>query len=159
VPTAMRRGWQFTGIVMFLICLVTLWEARSLSLFDKLGPGSGFFPFYLSLIGAALCALIVVQVTRTPAVDKDADKATIFPRGDTAWRAIAIIGCASLAAVLWDWLGFRLAIMIFSAVLLPALGEKRWWAVALFSVVAGFGLFHAFNNWLDVLLPVGVFGI
>jgi hypothetical protein len=154
----MRRGWQLTGVVMLLICLLTLWEARSLSLFDRLGPGSGFFPFYLALIGAALCALIVYQVTRSPAVDRDED-VPIFPRGDAAMRATAILGCSAIATVLLDWLGFRLAIMIFSAILLPALGEKRWWAVAIFAVLAGFGLFHMFVNWLDVLLPVGVFGI
>ena len=62
-------------------------------------------------------------------------------------------------SILLSWLGFRLAIMILSATLLPALGEKRWWAIALFAVTAGFGLFHVFNNWLDVLLPVGVLGI
>lgn len=170
MSSGMRRGWQITGAVLFLICLATLWEARNLSLFDRLGPGSGFFPFYLALIGVVLCGVIVVQVTRAPATgasskDEDEDKnkdkeaTPLFPRGDIAWRAVAILGCAALATILLSWLGFRLAIMILSATLLPALGEKRWWAIALFAVTAGFGLFHVFNNWLDVLLPVGVLGI
>jgi putative tricarboxylic transport membrane protein len=157
VSSGMRRGWQLTGLVMFLICVATLWEARTLSLFDRLGPGSGFFPFYLSLIGAVLCGVIVVQVTRTP--PRRSETVTIFPRGPIAWRAVAILACSALATILIDWLGFRLGVMIFSAALLPALGETRWWAVALFAVIAGFGLFYVFNNWLDVLLPVGVFGI
>jgi hypothetical protein len=42
---------------------------------------------------------------------------------------------------------------------LIALDERRWWLIAVFSVVAGFGLFHVFNNWLDVLLPVSEMGI
>jgi putative tricarboxylic transport membrane protein len=157
VPTGMRRGWQVTGLITFVICLVTLWEARSLALFDRLGPGSGFFPFYLALIGAAMSGLIVFQVTRTPDTGREA--VPLVPRGATAWRAIAIVACSALATALLEWLGFRLTIMLFSVVLLPALGEKRWWATGLFSVAAGFGLFHVFNNWLDVLLPVGIFGI
>ncbi len=158
----MRRGWQLTGLVMLLICLATLWEARSLSLFDRLGPGPGFFPFWLALIGAVLCALILLQVSLAPAAKQGpaAEPAKpIFPRGEMAWRAASILGTAMLGTVLLEPLGFRLAIMIFSACLLVALGVRRWWAVALFAVVAGFGLFHLFNNWLDVLLPVGMFGI
>ncbi|MSO90641.1 MAG: tripartite tricarboxylate transporter TctB family protein [Acetobacteraceae bacterium] len=157
MQSGMRRGWQLTGLVMFLICLVTLWESLSLSLFDRLGPGSGFFPFYLSLIGAVLCGLIMLQVTRAPTEPTSTE--TIFPRGPTAWRAIAIMGCSILVTLLLDWLGFRLAVMIFSASLLPCLGETRWWAIGLFAVVTGFGLFHLFNDWLNVLLPVGIFGI
>ena len=159
--SGMRRGWQYTGLVMLLICLATLWEAKSLSLFDRLGTGPGFFPFWLALIGAVLCGLVLLQVTLTPArADAPGDfKPTIFPRGAMAWRVAAILGGSALAALLLDWLGFRLSILIFSAVLLVALVEKRWWAVELFAVIAGFGLYHVFNNWLDVLLPVGIFGI
>jgi len=161
VPSGMRRGRQLTGLIMLLICLVTLWEALKLSLFDRLGPGPGFFPFWLALIGAVLCALVLLQVSRMPAVRPDPAQpaAPIFPRGDMAWRAAAILGVSVLGTALLEPLGFRLAIMIFSACLLVALGVRRWWAVALFAVVAGFGLFHVFNNWLDVLLPVGMFGI
>ncbi len=142
---------------MLVICLVTLWQATKLSLFDRLGPAAGFFPFYLALIGAAMSALILFQVTRT--ADLGPSRETIFPRGATAWRAFAILASAAVATALLEWLGFRLAVTMFSAVLLVALGERRWWAVALFAVIAGFGLFHLFNNWLDVLLPVGEFGI
>jgi len=153
----MRRGWQITGLVMFALCLFTLFEAQDLALFDRLGPAAGFFPFYLALIGAAMSALIVFQVSRT-APDPRAT-APIFPRGETAWHAFAILACAVVATALLEPLGFRITITLFSVALLTALGERRWWLIALYAVVAGFGLFHLFNNWLDVLLPVGVFGI
>ena len=63
---SMRLGWQITSVVMLLICIATGWEAHNLALFDRLGPGPGFFPFWLSVIGAVLCAVILAQVTRTP---------------------------------------------------------------------------------------------
>ena len=160
----MRRGWQVTGIITFVICLVTMWEALNLSMFDRLGPGSGFFPFYLGLIGAAMSAVIVWQVARAPITAPRDDAAPdqaggIFPRGAMLWRAVAILGTSAVATAALDWLGFRISISLFSAGLLLALGEFRWWVLLSFAVIAGFGLFHVFNNWLDVLLPVGVFGI
>lgn len=157
MPSGMRRGWQLTGTVMLLICIYTIWAAHRLALFDRLGPGPGFFPFWLAIIGAVLCAIIVAQVTLSPR--EAGDGTAVFPRGQTAWLVLAILLASAIGTVLLDWLGFRLSIMIFSALLLFWLGERRWWALAIFSVIAGFGLFHVFNNWLDVILPVGVFGI
>ena len=157
MTSAMRRGWQLTGAVMLLICIVTGFEARDLSLFDKLGPGPGFFPFWLCLIGAVLCAVVLVQVSSTKPEPDTGE--TIFPRGGLAVRTAAIMVTAAVCTALLDPLGFRIAVTLFTWALLPALGERRWWAVGLFGLLAGFGLFHVFNNWLDVLLPVGEFGI
>lgn len=152
----MRLGWQITSVVMLLICIATGWEAHNLALFDRLGPGPGFFPFWLSVIGAVLCAVILAQVTRTPPTGDDT---AIFPRGDDARAAGAILVLTAIGTALLDLIGFRLAIMIFSAGLLLALGDRRWWLIIAFSIFAGFGLFHIFNNWLDVLLPVSEFGV
>lgn len=157
MTSAMRRGWQLTGAVMLLICIVTGFEARDLSLFDRLGPGPGFFPFWLCLIGAVLCAVVLVQVTLMRPEPDSGD--TIFPRGGLAVRTAAIMVVAGVCTALLDPLGFRISVTLFSWALLPVLGERRWWAVGIFGLVAGFGLFHVFNNWLDVLLPVGALGI
>lgn len=153
----MRRGWQVTSVVMLLICIATGWEAHNLALFDRLGPGPGFFPFWLALIGTVLCAVILVQVTRQAPTEGSHDP--IFPRGVEARAAIAILIATAVATALLDVIGFRVTILLFSAGLLVALGDRRWWLIAVFSIIAGFGLFHVFNNWLDVLLPVTEAGI
>lgn len=153
----MRRGWQVTTVVMLLICIATGWEAHNLALFDRLGPGPGFFPFWLALIGAVLCAIILVQITREQA--KAGEHPNIFPRGADARAAGAILVLTALATLFLDIIGFRITILLFSAGLLVALGDRRWWLIVVFSIIAGFGLFHVFNNWLDVLLPVSEFGV
>jgi len=153
----MRLGWQVTSVVMLLICVVTGWEAHNLALFDKLGPGPGFFPFWLALIGAVLCTVILAQVT-VARPNGEADT-SLFPRGANARAAASILVMTGIAAALLDFLGFRLTITAFSVGLLLALGERRWWLIVVFALIAGFGLFQLFNNWLDVLLPVGEFGI
>jgi len=157
VTPSMRRGWQITSVVMLLICVFTGWEAHNLALFDRLGPGPGFFPFWLALIGGVLCAVILIQVTRQPPLP--GEHPAIFPRGADARAAGAILGLTALAALFLDLIGFRITILLFSVALLVALGDRRWWLIALFAVIAGFGLFHLFNNWLDVLLPVSEAGI
>ncbi len=158
VSPLMRRGWQVTSLIMLLICIVTGWEAHNLALFDRLGPGPGFFPFWLAILGGGLCAVILVQVSMTPAGSAEGD-AALLPSGQAAWAAAAILVTTGVTAALLDFLGFRITITLFAAVLLVALGDRRWWLIPIFSLIAGFGLFHLFNNWLDVLLPIGVFGI
>lgn len=154
---AMRRGWLIATLVMLVICLVTAYESTLLALFDRLGPGPGFFPFWLAALGAVLCLAILAQVFRT---EPDAGAtAPVFPRGGDLGAVIAVLACLVIPPLLMDFLGYRLAITIFTAVSVAALGERRVWAIALFAVVSGFGTFHVFNNWLDVILPVGVLGI
>jgi len=157
MTVAMRLGWLVATLVMLVICLVTAYEATLLALFDRLGPGPGFFPFWLAALGATLCLAILAQVFRT--VPERGNAAPIFPRGGDLAAVIAVLACLVIPPLLMDFLGYRLAMTIFAAVLVTALGERRAWAIALFAVVAGFGTFHVFNNWLDVILPVGVFGI
>jgi putative tricarboxylic transport membrane protein len=154
----MRKGWQVTGVIMLLLSLITAWEAHNLALFDRLGPGPGFFPFWLALIGAVLCAVIVAQVSlATP--DTRKEDPGVFPRGEALRMAIAIMVGSIVYSLVLDWLGFRLTTSVYVAALVMLLGERRWWAAVLFGLISGFGLFHLFNNWLDVLLPVGEFGI
>jgi len=157
MTVAMRLGWLVATLVMLVICLVTAYESTLLALFDRLGPGPGFFPFWLAALGAVLCLAILAQVFRT--VPETGNAAPIFPRGSDLAAVIAVLACLVIPPLLMDFLGYRLAMTIFAAVLVAALGERRIWAIALFAVVAGFGTFHVFNNWLDVILPVGVFGI
>lgn len=153
----MRRGWLIATLVMLVICLVTAYEATLLALFDRLGPGPGFFPFWLAALGAVLCLAILAQVART--APDSANVTPVFPRGGDLGAVIAVLACLVIPPLFMDLLGYRLSIALFTAVSVAALGERRAWAIALFAVVAGFGTFHVFNNWLDVVLPVGVLGI
>jgi len=45
--------------------------------------------------------------------------------------------------------------LVFNAALVIALGERRWWVIALFAVGGSFGVYYVFTHWLDVLLPPG----
>ena len=60
----MRRGWQVACICLLGIFIPALITSLGYSLTDALGPGPGFFPFWLSLVGIALTGGMLVQLAR-----------------------------------------------------------------------------------------------
>ena len=152
---SMRRGWQLAAGVLLVVSVIWAWQSIQLSLFDRLGPGPGFFPFWLSLIGAVLAVVVLAQVT-LGGVEGEGEP--ILPRGIPALRVLAILVALCIVAAVMTWLGFRVTMLLFAAGLLWALGERRWWAIAIYALVGSFGLYYIFNNKLDVVLPIGVLG-
>jgi putative tricarboxylic transport membrane protein len=156
VSPALRRGWLAAGVVMLAVCLFFAWQSWQLSLSDRLGPGSGFFPFWLSLIGAALSiAIWVGALRRRP----EAAAEPLWPRGVGLGRIFAILGAIAAAAALLDPLGYRLTALLFLGALAPLLGARSPLAIAAVALAGSFGVYLVFNDWLDVILPVGPFNV
>jgi len=131
--------------------------AYGYSLRDALGPGAGFFPFWLGVMGVLLSLALLVQSWRGHSIGEGAQ--ALLPRGEGARRAAALLAGLVAAALLLQPLGFRLAMLIFTAGLLLALGVRRPVAIAIFALLSSFGLFHVFYYWLQVPLPIGLLGI
>ena len=149
-----RQGWLIATGVMLALCLFAIWQSLLLPLSDTLGPGPGFFPFWLSLLGAIFSAALLVGLVRRPAID-DPDAEPIMPQGYGARRIGAIVGTLAAATFLMDIVGFQLAMLAFNATLVVALGERRWIVIAIFAAAGSFGVHYLFTTWLDVLLPAG----
>ena len=128
-----------------------------LSLSDTLGPGPGFFPFWLSIIGAVLAVVLFAQVTR--GAPDALGAVSVLPEREAAWRVGRVLISLAAVALLLELLGLRLSLLIFNAYLLWALGVRRWWVIAVFALAGSFGVFHVFHQWLKVPLPVGALGI
>lgn len=154
----MRQGRLIATGAMLAFCLFAIWQSLLLSLTDRLGPGPGFFPFWLALVGAVLALALLVTTFRQAAEPADAT-IRILPHGAGGRRWFAIVALLAAATVAMDFAGFRLSMLVFNAALVIALGERRWWIVAIFAVLGSFGVYYVFTTWLDVLLPVGRFGI
>lgn len=154
----MRQGRLVATGAMLGFCLFALWQASLLPLTDRLGPGPGFFPFWLALIGAAFAIGLLVTTFREASEPSD-DEARILPQGVGGRRWFAIVLLLAAAAAMMEFAGFRLTMLIFNAALVIALGERRWWLIALFAVLGSFGVYYLFTTWLDVLLPAGELGI
>ena len=59
-----RRAQQVASVAFLALCAFALMQSLQLSLEDPLGPGPGFFPFWLGLIGGVLGQSIAVDTRR-----------------------------------------------------------------------------------------------
>jgi len=150
----MRRGGRVASVGFLVLFVGALVQSWALSLRDALGPGPGFFPFWLSVIGSVLAVTLFVQVRAWPD-----DEVSIMPERAARGRIAAVFVALVVATALVAPLGFRLTFLAFNAYVLMALGIRNALAIALFAGAASFGVFHVFDRWLQVPLPVGVLGI
>jgi putative tricarboxylic transport membrane protein len=146
-----QRGRQIACVCLLGVFVAALVTSLDYSLMDALGPGPGFFPFWLSLIGAALTIAILVQSAR----DRDMVTIDILPTRHAAWQAGGVLVALTAAAVLLEPLGFRLTMLLFIAGLLLALGARSPSAIVGSALAGSFGVFHVFFYWLKMPLPVG----
>ena len=147
-------------IVLACFCALFVFMAFTAfgySLSDALGPGAGFFPFWLSVMGVVLSVALFVQSWYGRSIAEGSQ--ALLPRGEGARRGAALVASLVVVALLLQPLGFRLTTLVFSAGLLLALGVRRPVTIAIFALVSSFGLFHVFYHWLQVPLPIGLLGI
>jgi len=153
----MRQGRLIATGAMLALCLFTIWQSLLLSLTDRLGPGPGFFPFWLALIGVVLAIALLVSTFREAADPADAG-IRIVPHGEGGKRWLTIVLLMAAVTAAMEVVSFSVAMLVFNAALVIALGARRWWVVAVFAVLGSFGVHYVFTRWLDVLLPDGRWG-
>jgi putative tricarboxylic transport membrane protein len=149
------RGWQAAAVAFAALFAFFAFESFQLSLSDALGPGPGFFPFWLGLLGALLALVLLAQL-RLRGVEPGA-AVLAFDRAGTRNVALVLAGLIAASAAL-ELAGFRLATLLLLAYLLLVLGVRRSLAIALFAAAGSFGVYYVFFDLLKVPLPVGVFG-
>jgi putative tricarboxylic transport membrane protein len=143
----MKRGWQAALAVLLAVFGFFAVESLRLSLRDTLGPGPGFFPFWLSVAGGLLGLFLLVQTIRgTLYFETQTLKFELRP------VALVLAGLIVATAAL-EAIGFRLAMVLLLPYLLLVLGVRNWFALAVFSLAGSFGVYHLFTALLKVQLP------
>jgi putative tricarboxylic transport membrane protein len=153
----MKRAWQIICLAFLAAAVVTLVSSFSYPYKDQLGPGPGFFPFWLSLITGGLSLALFAQVTWGRKAPFSPGSPLPEERAGTI-RIFIILGALAGSAVLLEPLGFRITLFLFLFFLPPALGVRKWVIILIFSLFGSFGVFHVFYYWLKVPLPMGVLG-
>ncbi len=129
------------------------YEALQLRYYTPLGPGPGFFSFWLALILGALGAVMVVQATLRPVEPMPDD----FFSDRVGYLRIGAVVLALVGTIyLLEPLGFSLTMFAVCAFLLYALGRQGVVVTLLVSLSCSFGAYYVFNYWLMVPLPRGV---
>lgn len=151
----MKRGWQIAAVVLLATFACFVFESYRLSLRDALGPGPGFFPFWLGLFAAALALVLLVQLNRGR-IDLG-EEALTFDRAGVR-SVVQVLAGLIVATALLDVIGFRFSMLLLIAYLLAILGVRSWIAIAVNAGVGSFGVYHVFFDLLKVPLPTGIFG-
>ena len=151
----MKRAHQVTAVVCLVFAAFVMRRSLGMRLHTPLGPGPGFFPFWLAVIFAGLAVVMLAQATL--------ERSAAGPAGPGATaagyrRIAAIVGALVGVVILMNPLGFRLTSLGFHLFLLATLSRPSW-AALLVAVTCSFGVYHVFANFLRITLPVGLFGI
>ena len=149
----MRRAETLIALGLTVGAAMLLREALRLPIaWTSVGPGAGFFPFWLAL-GVTICAVIILlQSFRAPAAAVGGRP--FIPAG--AWKPLLIVflPMAAVVAVI-DYLGIYLGGALYLAGYTWLVGRHRWTTVVLVSVLVPLALFFIFEKWFLLSLPKG----
>lgn len=150
----MRRPNQIAGAAFLLLAVWVAWQALKMRFYSHLGPGPGFFPFWLAL---ALGVISLTMIVQASIGESDPMPADFAPDRRGILRVLAVVVALALTAALLEPLGFRLTMFAALAFLLVALGQQSWILTLVVASAGSFGAFLLFDRWLRVALPTGLF--
>lgn len=146
----MRRVYQAASLVFLAFSAYLVFYSRTMEYYADLGPGPGFFPFWLGLMLVLLSITWLVQVSIGPG---GSIKQSFLPDRRGLVRVLSVLGALTLFGWVVEGLGFQLTMLIFLGFLLVVLGRQNLIVTATVAVVGSFGVYYIFRYWLDVPLP------
>lgn len=149
----MRRADQVTGLLLLAFGVSFAVGARGFPYTTPTGPGSGFLPFWLGLVMAALAFVLVVGATR----QTDPGEAWL-PSGRPLVRIGIVILATALFVALMPVVGMALGTVLFLVGLLRFLEGHGWSTTLAVSVGTALVNWLIFSRWLGVPFPVGLLG-
>ena len=146
--TVKKKGDVLAGLIGIALGVAVMIASARLRLGTPTEPQPGFFPFTAGAILVVLCVILSFK-----ALSGRSEGGEAFGE---LWRpVILIIGLLTYSVVL-DALGYVIATIILSSVVLRVLDTKRWWKLAAISFFLSVGTYLLFDRLLDVSLPGGL---
>ena len=122
---SMKRINQLFGCILLTVFLFIAYTARTTLTYwtegSTIGPGSGFFPFWISMILSALTLYWLIQITIRPGEEMPKD--FIPPRHEGMLVLLVFMDLVLFAAIV-GYTGFPVAMFIFLMVMVTTLGER-----------------------------------
>ena len=123
------------------------------------GPGSGFFPFWVSVILAGLTLYWLIQIAIRPGEKMPED---FIPSRRGGMLVLLVFLDLILFTAIMDYAGFPVAMFLFLLVMVAILGERTlrdmiYYAMFSGAVTAFFVI--VFGQWLEVAFPKSEIGI
>lgn len=146
----MKRISLVAGVLFLVFSLLVMGASWAMEYYSSLGPGPGFFPFWLGCLLALLSAIWIFQTVRAW---RRAGDARFLPQGPGLVRVLSIVGALVLLVAVMGAIGFQLSMLAFLGFLLIALGRVNPWLTLAVAIAGSFGMNYVFKTWLDVQLP------
>ena len=154
---SMKRVNQLFGCVLLAVFLFMAYTAYTTLTYwtegSTIGPGSGFFPFWTSMILSALTLYWLIQITIRPGEEMPKD---FIPHRHEGMLLLLVFMDLVLFAAIMDYTGFPVAMFIFLMIMVATLGERtvrNMICYVIFSGAITAFFVVVFGQWLEVAFP------
>lgn len=150
----MHRAETIFAVLLVLFALTLIPQLLRLPTgWTPIGPGSGFFPLWLTVLVVLQAVIILVRSLRAPA---PAGRDAPFVERQ-AYRPLLVVFLPILAVIaLLRYLGIYIGGALYLAGYMIFVGRQHWTTVALVSVLIPLALFFIFERWFLLPLPKGI---
>jgi putative tricarboxylic transport membrane protein len=146
----LNRIHQATSLAFLAAGAFLAYYGVRLRLVGALGPGPGFFPFW---VGLALCGFSSVWLIQASLRPAEALPAGFVPPRPDILRVVAVIAALWLFTLVLRPVGFNLAMLALLAVLMFAYDRSHTVAKIVIAFAGSFGVHYVFERGLRVPLP------
>ena len=145
-----KNGDMWAGLFFLLLGVAVIVGSIRMPLGTPLDPQPGFFPL---LAGIFLSVLSVVHLVLAFLKRKKSLKMQAL---GAVWRPAFLIAGLFIYTFILDPLGYVIATIFLSVIILRILESKSWWKLSAISLASSVGTFVLFDRILGVTLPLGV---
>jgi putative tricarboxylic transport membrane protein len=150
----MQRIHQIAALLFMIGSAFVIWEAWNLEYYSRLGPGAGFFPFWL---GTTLGILSFVWLVQVSVKSGKPSEGAFLPREGGTARIVSILASLVVLGGLMQLIGFQLSMFLYMVFLLMVLGRQKLVMTLIVALSCSVGVYHVFVRYLDVPLPTASF--
>lgn len=151
----MRHVYLVIGFAFLALSIYVMVGAFHLEYYTTIGPGPGFFPFWLA---ATLAALIVLWLVRVFLKPNEPLPEGFFPKKNAVLRLLSVLIAMVLFVLLGEVLGFRIAMLAFLLVMVYVLGRQPAFVAIAVALAGSFGAYYLFHDLMGVHLPLATIG-
>ena len=163
----MRRAEIVTAFILGILSIYLMWKSGEapdwnpdIARFDNIGliegegPGSGFWPFWLSFIMLVCSVWIGINWYRRTSPPSQSDEEFLDGYGR---RMLFVVGGGLFGfLILIEIAGFYAAILVFMIYYVRFLGRHSWWATLSISFGLVIACFFFFDIAMRIVLPKGL---
>jgi putative tricarboxylic transport membrane protein len=145
-----KNGDMWAGLFFLFLGVAVIVGSLRMPLGTPLDPQPGFFPL---LAGVFLSGLSIVHLALAFHKRKGSSKIQAF---GTVWRPASMIAGLLIYSFILDPVGYVIATIFLSVIILRILESKSWWKLVTISIGASIGTYVLFDRIMGVTLPLGI---